>query len=142
MTPPNLSLLLIMICFWLTMWVVYRFLIRPVGTVLAERQGRIDGASARWQSTHDEYLASTERLEVEMQEAARAAAKVRAEHRQRALDARQATLDAARGDADDQLRAALAELEVEAERARNELRSRADQLAQLFATQLLGRKVS
>lgn len=142
MTPPNLSLLLIMICFWLTMWLVYRFLIRPVGTVLAERQGRIDGAANRWQSTHEEYLASTERLELEMQEAAKAAAKVRAEHRQKALDARQATLDAARADADGRLRGALDELEAEAEGARGELRGRAEELARLFATQLLGRKVS
>ena len=142
MTPPNLSLLLIMICFWLTMWLVYRFLIRPVGDVLAERRGRIDGAASRWQTTHDEYLAATERLEVEMQEAARAAAKVRADHRQSALDARQSTLEAARADADDRLRAALTELEGQVQAARDELRERADQLARLFATQLLGRKVS
>jgi len=142
MTPPNLSLLLIMICFWLTMWLVYRFLIRPVGAVLADRKSRIDTAANRWQSTHDEYLAATDRLELEMQDAARGAAKVRAEHRQKALDERQRTLDAARSNADDQLRAALAALDGETDAARTELRNQADALARLFATQLLGRKVS
>jgi F0F1-type ATP synthase membrane subunit b/b' len=142
MTPPNLSLLLIMICFWLTMWLVYRFLIRPIGAVLADRQGRIDTAANSWQSTHDEYLSATDRLELEMQEAARAAARVRADFRQRAQDERQKALDEARASADHQLRVALDELDGDASAARTELRGRADTLAALFATQLLGRKVS
>lgn len=142
MTPPNLSLLLIMICFWLTMWLVYRFLILPVGAVLADRHGRIDTAATSWQATHDEYLSATDRLELEMQEAARAAARVRAEFRQRAQEERQKTLDEARASADHQLRVALDELDGAASAARSELRSQAETLAELFATQLLGRKVS
>jgi F0F1-type ATP synthase membrane subunit b/b' len=67
---------------------------------------------------------------------------VRAEHRQRALDQRQRTLDGARADADGRLRAALDELNAEASAARTELRERAEGLARLFATELLGRKVS
>ena len=142
MTPPNLSLLLIMICFWLTMWLVYRFLIRPIGEVLAERKGRIDSAQDRFETTHNEYLAATDRLELEVQEAARGAARVRAEHRQQALERRQRSLDGARADADDRLRAALAELDTDTAAARTELRERAEGLARLFATELLGRKVS
>lgn len=142
MTPPNLSLLLIMICFWLTMWLVYRFLIRPVGAVLEDRKSRIDTAANRWQSTHDEYIAATDRLEIEMQEAARGAARVRAEYRQRAQEERQSTLEEARATADHQLQVALRELDGEAVAARDELRERAESLARLFATQLLGRKVS
>ena len=142
MTPPNLSLLLIMICFWLTMWLVYRFLIRLIGEVLAERKGRIDIAQDRFETTHNEYLAATDRLELEMQEAARGAARVRTEHRQQALEHRQRTLDGARADADDRLRAALAELDRDTATARTELRERAEGLARLFATELLGRKVS
>jgi F0F1-type ATP synthase membrane subunit b/b' len=142
MTPPNLSLLLIMICFWCTMWLVHRFLIRPIGGVLEQRQGHIDQAAMKWQSTHQEYLSSTERLGVEMQNAAREAGRVRGEHRQRALDARQASLEAARTAADDRLGAALVALDNEATTARGELRVHADGLARQFATRLLGRKVA
>ena len=112
MTPPNLSLLLVMICFWCTMWLVHRFLIRPVGEVLEERRGRIGDAAARWEATHREYLAATERLEGELQNAARAAAVLRGGHRQRALDSRQAALERARSEADDRLGHALATLDA------------------------------
>jgi len=142
MTPPNLSLLLVMICFWCTMWLVHRFLIRPIGGVLEQRQGRIDQAAMKWQSTHQEYLSATERLEVEMQNAAREAARVRGEHRQRAVDTRRASLETARAAADDRLGAALVALDGEATAARGELRAHADELARQFATRLLGRKVA
>jgi len=142
MTPPNLSLLLIMICFWCTMWLVHRFLIRPVGAVLEERQGRIGEAATKWESTQQEHLAATERLEAELQSAAREAARIRGVHRQRALDIRQTILERARSDADDRLGAALAALDAEATAVRSELQARAGELARLFATRLLGRKVA
>jgi len=142
MTPPNLSLLLIMICFWCTMWLVHRFLIKPVGAVLEERQGRIGQATQSWEATHQEYLAATARLEQEIQNAAREAARVRGEHRQQALERRQATLDRARAEADDRLGAALIGLDAQTTAARGELRASAAELARLFATRLLGRKVA
>jgi len=141
MSPPNLSLIFIMICFWLTMWLVNRYLIVPVGRVLAERQGRLGGAQDEWDSTHNEYLVATERLEQEMQEAARAAAKIRADQRQQALAERQETLEAAREQADQRLGCALTELDEAATNARAELRTSAEELARLFAGQLLGREV-
>jgi F-type H+-transporting ATPase subunit b len=142
MTPPNLSLLLIMICFWCTMWLVQRFLIKPVGAVLEERQGRVDQATQSWEATHQEYLAATARLEAEIQSAAREAARVRGEHRQQALDRRQVTLDRARAEADDRLGAALIALDAQTAAARGELQASAAELARLFATRLLGRKVA
>jgi F-type H+-transporting ATPase subunit b len=142
MTPPNLSLLLIMICFWCTMWLVHRFLIKPVGAVLEERRSRVSQATQGWETTHQEYLAATARLEAEIQNAAREAARVRAEHRQQALDRRQQTLDRAREEADDRLGAALIALDGEATAARSELQARAGELARLFATRLLGREVA
>jgi F-type H+-transporting ATPase subunit b len=141
MSPPNLSLVLIMICFWLTMWLVYRYLITPVGQVLAERQRRLDESQATWDATNADYLAATERLERELEKAARSAAEVRNEHRQQALDGRQQKLEAARGEADQRLGQALGELDEAATVARTDLRDRARELAALFASQLLGREV-
>lgn len=142
MTPPNLSLLFVMVCFWLAMGVVYRFLIVPVGGVVAERQRRLDDADHEWERTHSEYLEATARIEAQLEEAAREASRVRAEHRQQALASRQQALDAARDDAGQRLEGALTELDGEAASAREELRERARSLARLFASRLLEREVA
>jgi F-type H+-transporting ATPase subunit b len=123
------------------MWLVYRYLITPVGQVLAERQRRLDESQATWDATNADYLAATERLERELEKAARSAAEVRNEHRQQALDGRQQKLEAARGEADQRLGQALGELDEAATVARTDLRDRARELAALFASQLLGREV-
>ena len=142
MQPPNFSLIIVMVCFWLTFWLIQKFLLKPVGAVLAERRGRIEGAENEWQSKHQEYLEETARLESELQEAAKAAAKVRNDQQQQALDRRQAVLTTARQLADGKLEEAMGVLKTDASTARTDLEARARQLAQAFASQLLGREVS
>jgi F0F1-type ATP synthase membrane subunit b/b' len=142
MQPPNFSLVIVMVCFWLTFWLVQKFLLKPVGAVLAERNRRVEGAEAEWQSKHQEYLDETARLESELETAAKAAAKVRTDHQQQALDRRQATLDTARQMANGRLDEAMEALNTDAAAARADLQSRARELARVFASQLLGREVS
>ena len=93
MSPPDLSLILIMVCFWATLWIVHRFLIRPVGTVMGERGRRIDDAQQEWSAKNEEYLAAVSRVEEEVSTAAREAARIRADARQHAMDERQSALD-------------------------------------------------
>jgi F-type H+-transporting ATPase subunit b len=131
-----------MICFWLTLWLVHRFLIVPMRGVLEERSGRIDGAEKEWAAKTAELEAASKRLQDEIDDAARSAAKTRDGYRQEAQDARQTKLDAAREQADGQLRKALAELSQDAENARNELRQQANKLAGVLAAKLLGREVA
>lgn len=142
MQPPNFSLIIVMVCFWLTFWLIQKYLLKPVGAVLTERRRRIEGAENEWQSKHQEYLDETARLESELQAAAKAAAKVRSDHQQQALDRRQATLDTARQLADGRLDEAMGILETDASSARADLQVRARELAGVFASQLLGREVS
>ena len=142
MQPPNFSLIIVMVCFWLTFWLIQKFLLKPVGAVLSERRSRIEGAENEWQSKHQEYLDETARLESELEEAAKAAAKVRNDHQQQALDRRQATLTTARQLADGRLDEAMGVLETEASAARTDLQARARERARVFASQLLGREVS
>ena len=142
MQPPNLSLVIVMVCFWLTFWLVQKFLLKPVGGVLAERQSRIEGAENEWQSKHQEYLDETARLESELETAAKAAAKVRNDLRQQALDRRQALLGTARQQADGKLDEAMDALASEADAARAELKATAGELARMYASKLLGREVS
>jgi F-type H+-transporting ATPase subunit b len=142
MSPPDLSLILVMVCFWVTLWIVHRFLIRPVGTVIGERRRRIDDAQQEWSAKNEEYLAAVSRVEEEVSGAARDAAKIRADARQAAMDARQVTLDHARAQADERLLGALDGLDKDAEAARSDLRSRAEDLARLLASRLLGRELA
>lgn len=142
MQPPNYSLIIVMVCFWVCYWLIQKFLLKPVGVVLDERKSRIEGAETEWQSKHQEYLDETARLESELEKAAKAAATVRADHRQSALDRRQATLDTARQQADGKLDEAMSVLDGEASAARVELKTDAGKLAQLYASRLLGREVS
>lgn len=142
MQLPNYSLIIVMVCFWLTFWLVQKFLLKPVGAVLEERRQRIDGAETEWQNKHQEYLSETARLESELEDAAKAAAAVRNEQRLGAQDRRQAMLETARQQADGRLDQAMSELETEATAARTDLQARARELARVFASQLLGREVS
>jgi F0F1-type ATP synthase membrane subunit b/b' len=142
MTPPNLSLLLIMVCFWVTLWIVYRFLIRPVGAVIGERRRRVDEAQQEWSAKNENYLAAVSQVEDGVAVAARDAARVRAEARQRAMDERQAALERARARADERLTAVLETLDREAGVARADLRGRAEELARMLAGRLLGREIA
>jgi F0F1-type ATP synthase membrane subunit b/b' len=130
-----------MICFWISFFLILKFLLRPVGAVLAERRGRIESAEAEWQAKHQEYLDETARLESELEEAAKAAANTRNGLKQEAMDRRQAILDTARQKADGKLDEAMATLDSEAATARADLEARARELARAFASQLLGREV-
>jgi F-type H+-transporting ATPase subunit b len=142
MTPPNLSLILVMVCFWVTLWIVYRFLIRPVGAVIGERQRRIDDAQQEWSAKNEEYLAAVARVEDDVASAAKDAARIRADARQGAMDERQATLESARAAADERLAGVLATLDSETEKARADLRGRAEELARMLAGRLLGRELA
>ncbi len=141
MTPPNLSLIFVMVCFWVTLWLVHRFLIRPVGAVVDERRRRIDDAQQEWTSKNEEYLGAVARVEEEVANAAREASHIRAEARQNAMTERQHALDAARAHADERLVAVLEDLDRDADAARGELRRKAEELANLLAGRLLGREL-
>ena len=142
MTPPNVSLVLVMVCFWMTLWLVYRFLIRPVGATLDERSRRVDGAQREWAARNEEYLKAVAQVESEIQDAAKDTAKTRADARQKAMEQRQAALGEARARADERLAAVLETLDSDASAARAELRRRAEELARLLAGRLLGREMS
>jgi len=141
MTPPNISIVLIMLCFWATLWLVNRFLIGPVNTVLEQRHERIDGAEKAWTAKNEELLSATNRIESELIEAARAAAKTRETYRTKAHQKKQQQLDTARNEAEKSLESALDGLSRDAEKARVELRDQAESLSRELVQRLLGREV-
>lgn len=142
MISIDLSLILVMVCFWMTLWLVQRFLIRPVGAVVDDRRRRIDGAQQEWTARNEEYLGAIAKVEDELVSAAKESAKVRNEARERAMTNRQVALERARADADERLGSVLDTLGKEADTARADLRQRAEELARLLAGRLLGREMS
>jgi len=109
---------------------------------MGERGRRIDDAQQEWSAKNEEYLAAVSRVEEEVSTAAREAARIRADARQHAMDERQSALDQARARADERLLGVLDTLEKDAEIARSDLRARAEDLARLLASRLLGRELA
>lgn len=142
MSPPNGSMILIMVCFWVTLWLVSRYLIGPIDAALAERGEKLDGAEKTWTAQRADMDAATRGVEEELLEAARVAAKNREAHRAKALEAKQAKLEAVRTEAEQRLAEAVAGLSRDADAAEAELRSQAESLARTFTERLLGREVT
>jgi len=132
---------MIMICFWVSFYLIDRFLLRPVGEVLSKREQRIGGAEREWTSKHEEYLSATAKLESELEDAAKQASRVRAELREQAQARRQQLLTTAQHEASVKLESSLETLARDAEQAQRELESSAQELARLFASRLLHREV-
>ena len=141
MTPPNVSLVFVMVCFWVTLWLVHRFLIQPTNKVLEERNSRIDTAQQQWTEKNQAFLSATSRLEEELAAAAKEASRVRESYRDRAQAEWQSRLEEARQRADGELQGAVEGIEKDAAAARAELRDLAGRLAGELATKVLGREV-
>lgn len=141
MSPPNYSLLLIMICFWVAYWLVKRYLIDAVGGVSEERELRIRTADEEWAARHEEYELALQKVESRLDGALRQASQRRKQLRQEALGKRQELLEATHEKAESRLEAALKELAEAAEAARAELRASAHSLARELASRLLEREV-
>lgn len=142
MTPPNLSLVAIMVCFWIAYWVIQKLLLQPVSRVTAERQRRLDDAESVWAAKSDAYSRAIEKLQHRMENAAREASRHRTAARESALAERQERLDRAHAAAQERLDGALKELEHEAAAASRELEGSARELAQLLASHLLEREIA
>ncbi len=143
MISIDLSLILVMVCFWMTLWLVHRFLIRPVGAVVDDRRRRIEGAQQEWTARNEEYLGAIAEVENELESAAKESGK----GPQRGPGTRhghtvKSALERARADADERLGSVLDTLGKDADTARADLRRRAEELARLLAGRLLGREMS
>jgi len=140
--PPNLSLLLIMACFWIVFFLVWRLLVNPLGVVLDERDTRIRKSKDALDGVQERFAAAVARCERELAVGASQAGKERAELRAAGESARRARLDAAREQAQQRLSRLSAEIGEAAAGARSELRASAQALARELAEKLVGRRLA
>lgn len=141
-TPPNLSLLLIMACFWLVYWLIATQLVRPLGRVLDERARRISETRDRLAAVEARLAEAMTRCERDLGVAAGEAQKERAAQRAAGEAARRARLEAARTEGHQRLAALAAELDAASRDARTQLRERGTGLARDLAERLLGRRLA
>jgi len=132
---PNLSLLLVMACFWLVYLVVSTQLVGPLGRLLAERERRVREARDGHERARAALADAVARCERDLASAAAEGQKARAALRAAGETARRA-----------QLQQRLARLDAEladvARVARAALRERASGLARDLASRLIGRSVA
>ena len=140
-TPPDLSLVLVMLCFWAVFFVVSTQLVRPLLRILDQREQQAQGARHDLETTRTrlrEALAASEReLAAASVEAARERAALRAEGEASRRD----RLDGARELAQQRLAGLTRELDEVATSLRSGLRTEVGRLAQELAAHVLGRGI-
>lgn len=141
-SPPNMSLLLIMVCFWIVFFLVWGLLVKPLGKVLDER----DRSTREARDTLSAVEASTSealaRCDRELAAAAAEAQKERTALRAAGEGVRRSRLEAARAQAQEKLAELKRDLDKASGEARAELRRRAEGLAVRLAERLLGRRLA
>jgi F0F1-type ATP synthase membrane subunit b/b' len=139
---PNLSLLLIMACFWAVFLLVTTQLVRPLGALLDERERQVREAREQHETARQTVADAIARCERELAAGSAEAGKQRAALRAQGESARRAALEAARAQAQERLALFGNELEQAARDARASLRERSAELARELASRLLGRRVA
>ncbi len=134
---PDASLLVIMVVFWISYWILRWGLFAPVQEILRERRETVETARAE----HEAALAQTEeKLETErsrLNDARIEAAAKRDELRRAAEERRQEVLAATREETERRLAEAKEELDRTVAREREELEGRAQGLADRMTDKLL-----
>ena len=139
---PNLSLLLIMACFWAVFLLVTTQLVRPLGALLDERERQVREAREQHETARQTVADAIARCERELAAGSAEAGKQRAALRAQGESARRKALEAARAQAQERLALFGSELEHAARDARASLRERSAELARELASRLLGRRVA
>ncbi len=137
----NATLIGQIIAFVLLIWFVNKFLWGPMSGMMAARQKRIaDGLSAAEKGKHELELAE-KRATGALKEAKVQAAEILAQADKRASEIVEEAKDKAREEGDRILAAATAEIEQEANRAKEEIRSKVAEISVAAAAKIIGREV-
>lgn len=142
MQLPDLSLILVVILFWATFVVLRKFLLAPLGAILAARERRVEDARAASEAALERQREVAADLDRRLTEARREALAHREAVRAAAGERRQAILDEAREKARTAAVDAQARLDRDALAAREQLGAEAKAIAAEIANYALGRKVA
>lgn len=136
---PDASMLVILVIFWITYWILKKFLFQPIMEILRERRETVETARAEHEAAAEQAETKIDAEREKLNRARVEAAARRDELRKAAEGHREAVLDETREETDARLRAAQAELEREVATQRETLETRARDLADRMADKLLER---
>jgi len=137
----NVTLIAQIIAFVTLLWFVNRVLWNPMNDLLAARQKRIaDGLAAADKGKHELEM-SEKRAKEQLVEAKSQAAEILAQAEKRGNEIVEEAKEKARTEGDRLITAAKAEIEQEANRAKEQLRGKVASVAAAGAGRILGREV-
>jgi F0F1-type ATP synthase membrane subunit b/b' len=142
MQLPDLSLLLVMVIFWATYVVLRVFVLKPLGSILEERERTVVGATAALSAALDQEKETLAGIDRRLTEARREALAARQAARADANAKRQAILEDARAKARAAVAEAQAKLDGQIGVARSELEKNARTTAAEIASIALGRRIA
>jgi len=138
----KVTILIQAINFLILIFLLSKFLFKPLAAFLANRSAGIEKSLAEAKAAHEEAAKAQAAYQAQMREAQREIAAIR-EQGQREVEAeRQRLLQASREDAERLVAKAKAEIEAETKRAKASLREDAADIALAAAERLLGRTMS
>lgn len=142
MQLPDLSLLLVMVIFWATYVVLRVFVLKPLGSILEERERTVVGATSALSAALDQEKETLAGIDRRLTEARREALAARQAARADANAKRQAILEDARAKARAAVAEAQAKLDGQIGVARSELEKNARTTAAEIASIALGRRIA
>jgi F-type H+-transporting ATPase subunit b len=138
----NVTVLIQAINFLILIFLLSKFLFKPLAKFLADRSAGIEKSLAEAKAAHEAAAKAEAEYQAQMREAQREIAAIR-EQGQREVEAeRQRLLQASRAEAERLVGQAKAEIEAETKRAKAGLREEAAGIALAAAERLLGRTIS
>ncbi len=139
---PNVSMLLILAIFFAVLWLLNRFIFRPVGAILDERERDSTTASQAYAEALAEFQAAADKIEADLSLARREALKLREERRAEGMHLRSGKIEQVKAETAEKLSGASSDLEQHSRQIAADLPARVAALAQLLAEKILGRKVA
>lgn len=135
-------MLLVLAIFFAILWLLNRFVFRPITAILDERDRDAQSASAAYAQAQSEFKAAADRIEADLSAARREALKLREERRAEGMKRRAETLEQIKTESAQRLDAATTELDGLSKKVSSDLPSRVASLAQTLAAKILGREVA
>jgi F-type H+-transporting ATPase subunit b len=142
MQLPDLSLLLVMVVFWATYFVLRATIFKPLGAILEEREQAAESADGALRAALERQKETLADIDRRLTAARREAMAVRESATQAAATRRAELLERAKDEARRATEAAQHALEVEIEKARAQLRDAAENTAAEIAAVVLGRRIA
>jgi len=138
---PDLSLLAIMVIFWLNYIVVRKFFLQPINSVMEAREHDSKTAEEVYEQSLGRFNDATSKMEAQLHAARREASQLREKFRAEAAERRNAMIEKTSTEAKATVADAEASLQKDIEVARTRIKTDSESLARIAAERILGRAV-